>query len=68
MGCYQSVSFLGGFNGDALSVVFWHHCPVCRCNDFDVDSLYRAGGTALAEFITILLTAGGMFYRGQMSW
>jgi len=26
-------------------------------------------GTALAEFITILLaTTLGMFYRGQMSW
>jgi len=38
--------------------------PVCR-DDFDVDSLYRADGTALAEFIVLLCHAGRDVLSGQ---
>jgi len=59
------VSFLGGFNGDALSVVFRHHCPPLAAVTILMSIRYRKqSGTALAEFITILLTATlGCSYR-----
>jgi len=66
MGCYQSVSFLGGFNGDALSVVFAASCPVSAVTILMSIRYMEQSGTALAEFITILLTATlGMFIGGK---
>jgi len=63
-GCYQSSLLLG-----ALIVtpsVVLRGTPFCSLpDDFDVDSLYRAERTALAEFIVPLPRWEGMFYRGK---
>jgi len=62
------VSFLGGFNGDALSVVFAASFLSAAVTILMSIRYIEQSGTALAEFITILLTATlGMFYR-EMSW
>ncbi|MBM0741638.1 NAD(P)H-quinone oxidoreductase subunit N [Phormidium sp. CLA17] len=61
------ISFLGSFNGDALSVVFRGIIALSSAVTILMSVRYVAqSGTALAEFITILLTAtlGGMFLSG----
>ncbi len=61
------ISFLGSFNGDALSVVFRGMIALSSAVTILMSVRYIAqSGTALAEFITILLTAtvGGMFLSG----
>jgi NAD(P)H-quinone oxidoreductase subunit 2 len=61
------VSFLGGFNGDALSVVFRGIIALSAAVTILMSIRYiEQSGTALAEFIMILLTAtlGGMFLSG----
>jgi NAD(P)H-quinone oxidoreductase subunit 2 len=70
--CYQwdisnPVSFLGGFNGDALSVVFRGIIALSAAVTILMSITYvEQTGTALGEFIAILLTAtlGGMFLSG----
>ncbi|PZV10366.1 MAG: NAD(P)H-quinone oxidoreductase subunit 2 [Leptolyngbya sp.] len=62
------ISFLGSFNGDALSVVFRGIIALSSAVTILMSVRYIAqSGTALAEFITILLTAtlGGMFLSGS---
>ncbi len=62
------ISFLGSFNGDALSVVFRGIIALSAAVTILMSVRYVAqSGTALAEFITILLTAtlGGMFLSGS---
>jgi NAD(P)H-quinone oxidoreductase subunit 2 len=62
------ISFLGSFNGDALSVVFRGIIALSSAVTILMSVRYVAqSGTALAEFITILLTAtvGGMFLSGS---
>lgn len=66
------ISFLGGFNSDALSTVFRGIIALSTAFTVLISVRYVVqSGTALAEFIVILLTAtlGGMFFvRGQTSW
>jgi NAD(P)H-quinone oxidoreductase subunit 2 len=61
------ISFLGGFNGDALSVVFRGIVALSAAVTILMSIRYvEQSGTSLAEFLTILLTAtlGGMFLSG----
>lgn len=61
------IAFLGGFNGDALSVVFRGIIALSAAVTILMSVRYvEQSGTSLAEFITILLTAtlGGMFLSG----
>ncbi|HEY9862504.1 MAG TPA: NAD(P)H-quinone oxidoreductase subunit N [Candidatus Obscuribacterales bacterium] len=61
------ISFLGGFNGDALSVVFRGIIALSAAVTILMSIRYvEQSGTSLAEFMTILLTAtvGGMFLSG----
>jgi NAD(P)H-quinone oxidoreductase subunit 2 len=61
------ISFLGGFNSDALSVVFRGIIALSTAFTILISVRYvEQSGTALAEFIVILLTAtlGGMFLCG----
>lgn len=61
------VSFLGAFNGDALSIVFRGVIALSAAVTLLITIRYvEQSGTALAEFIVILLTAtlGGMFLSG----
>lgn len=70
--CYQwnaenPIAFLGGFNGDALSVVFRGIIALSAIVTILMSVTYvEETGSALGEFITILLTAtlGGMFLSG----
>lgn len=61
------ISFLGSFNGDAISVVFRGIVALSAAVTIPMSIRYvEQSGTSLAEFITILLTAtiGGMFLSG----
>ncbi|EKQ70811.1 NADH dehydrogenase subunit N [Leptolyngbyaceae cyanobacterium JSC-12] len=61
------ISFLGSLNSDALSVVFRGIIALSAAVTILMSVRYvEQSGTALAEFITILLTAtlGGMFLSG----
>ncbi len=61
------ISFLGSFNDDALSVVFRGIIALSSVVTILMSVRYvEQSGTALAEFLTILLTAtlGGMFLSG----
>ena len=63
----NSISFFGGFNDDALSVVFRGIIALSAVVTILMSIRYiEQSGTPLAEFITILLTAtlGGMFLSG----
>jgi NAD(P)H-quinone oxidoreductase subunit 2 len=61
------VAFLGGFNGDALSVAFRAIIALSAAVTILMSIRYvQQSGTSLAEFIAILLSAtlGGMFLSG----
>ncbi|NJO41485.1 MAG: NAD(P)H-quinone oxidoreductase subunit N [Cyanobacteria bacterium RU_5_0] len=61
------VSFLGAFNGDALSIVFRGVIALSAAITVLTSIRYvEQSGTSLAEFIVILMTAtlGGMFLSG----
>ncbi len=61
------ISFLGAFNGDALSIVFRGIIALSAAVTILMSIRYvEQSGTALAEFIAILLTAtlGAMFLSG----
>ena len=61
------ISFLGGFNSDALSVVFRGIIALSAAVTILMSIRYvEQSGTSLAEFLSILLTAtlGGMFLSG----
>ncbi|MEO0455071.1 MAG: NAD(P)H-quinone oxidoreductase subunit N [Cyanobacteria bacterium P01_A01_bin.114] len=61
------IAFLGGFNGDNLSVVFRGIIALSVAATVPMSIRYvEQSGTALAEFLAILLTAalGGMFLSG----
>jgi NAD(P)H-quinone oxidoreductase subunit 2 len=61
------VAFLGGFNGDALSVVFRGIIALSAAVTIPMSIRYiEQSGTALAEFLVILMSAtlGGMFLSG----
>jgi len=61
------ISFLGAFNSDALSMVFRGVIALSAAVTLLITVRYvEQSGTALAEFIVILLTAtlGGMFLSG----
>ncbi|MBW4574983.1 MAG: NAD(P)H-quinone oxidoreductase subunit N [Aphanothece sp. CMT-3BRIN-NPC111] len=61
------ISFLGGFNGDSLSVVFRGIIALSTAVTILMSVRYvEQTGTSLAEFIAIMLTAtlGGMFLSG----
>ncbi|PSB14663.1 NAD(P)H-quinone oxidoreductase subunit 2 [filamentous cyanobacterium CCP2] len=61
------ISFLGAFNGDALSIVFRGIVALSCAITLLITARYvEQSGTALPEFIVILLTAtlGGMFLSG----
>jgi len=61
------ISFLGGFNGDALSVVFRGIIALSAAVTILMSIRYvEQTGTSLAEFIAIMLSAtlGGMFLSG----
>ena len=61
------VAFLGGFNGDDLSVVFRGIIALSAAVTILMSITYvEKSGTALAEFLVILLVAtlGGMFLSG----
>ena len=63
----ETLSFLGGFNGDALSVAFRGIIAISAAVTILMSIRYvEQSGTSLAEFLTILLTAtlGGMFLSG----
>ncbi len=63
----NNISFLGEFNSDALSLVFRGIIAVSAAFTILMSIRYvEQSGTALAEFIAILLTAtvGGMFLSG----
>lgn len=63
----NTVSFLGGFNSDALSLVFRGIIALSTAVTILMSITYiEQTGTALAEFIIILLTAtlGAMFLSG----
>jgi NAD(P)H-quinone oxidoreductase subunit 2 len=62
------ISFLGSFNGDDLSIVFRGIIALSAAVTILMSVRYvEQSGTALAEFLTILLTAtlGGMFLSGS---
>jgi len=62
------ISFLGSFNNDDLSIVFRGIIALSAAVTILMSVRYvEQSGTALAEFITILLTAtlGGMFLSGS---
>lgn len=62
------ISFLGSFNSDALSIVFRGIIALSAAVTVLMSVRYvEQSGTALAEFLTILLTAtlGGMFLSGS---
>jgi NAD(P)H-quinone oxidoreductase subunit 2 len=61
------IGFLGGFNDDALSIVFRGIVALSAAVTVPMSIRYvEQSGTSLAEFLTILLTAtlGGMFLSG----
>ena len=61
------IAFLGAFNGDDLSVVFRGIIALSAAVTVPMCIRYiERSGTALAEFLAILLTAtlGGMFLSG----
>ncbi len=61
------IAFLGSFNGDDLSIVFRGVIALAAAGTILMSIRYvEQSGTALAEFIVILLTAtlGGMFLSG----
>ncbi len=61
------ISFLGGFNGDALSVIFRGIIALSAAFTILMSIRYvEETGSALSEFVIILLTAalGGMFLSG----
>jgi NAD(P)H-quinone oxidoreductase subunit 2 len=61
------IAFLGSFNGDDLSIVFRGIVALAAAGTILMSIRYvEQSGTALAEFIVILLTAtlGGMFLSG----
>jgi NAD(P)H-quinone oxidoreductase subunit 2 len=61
------ISFLGSFNGDDLSIVFRGIVALSAAVTILMSIRYvEQSGTALAEYLTILLTAtiGGMFLTG----
>jgi NAD(P)H-quinone oxidoreductase subunit 2 len=63
----DSMAFLGSFNGDNLSIVFRSIVALSSAATILMSITYvERSGTALAEFIGILLTAtlGGMFLSG----
>ena len=63
----NTIAFLGGFNGDALSIVFRGIIALSAAVTILMSIRYvEQSGTALGEFIAILLTAtvGGMFLSG----
>jgi NAD(P)H-quinone oxidoreductase subunit 2 len=63
----NTLGFLGGFNGDPLSIVFRGIIALSTAVTILMSIRYvQQTGTALAEFISILLTAtlGGMFLSG----
>jgi NAD(P)H-quinone oxidoreductase subunit 2 len=63
----NSVSFLGAFNGDKLSIVFRALIALATAVTILMSVRYvEQTGTSLAEFIAIMLTAtlGGMFLSG----
>lgn len=63
----QNLAFLGGFNGDNLSIVFRGIVLLSAAVTILLSIRYvEQSGTSLGEFITILLTAslGGMFLSG----
>jgi NAD(P)H-quinone oxidoreductase subunit 2 len=66
-GSADPVSFLGAFNSDALSIVFRGIIALAAAVTVLITVRYvEQSGTALAEFLVILLTAtlGGMFLSG----
>jgi NAD(P)H-quinone oxidoreductase subunit 2 len=63
----QAIAFLGSFNGDNLSIVFRGIVALSAMVTIPMSIRYiQQSGTALAEFIAIMLTAtlGGMFLCG----
>jgi len=61
------ISFLGGFNSDALSIVFRGIIALSTAVTILMSVTYvEQSGTSVGEFITILMTAavGGMFLSG----
>lgn len=61
------IGFLGGFNADALSIIFRGIIALSAAATVPMAIRYiQQSGTALAEFLVILLTAtlGGMFLAG----
>ncbi|MBE9099127.1 NAD(P)H-quinone oxidoreductase subunit N [Vacuolonema iberomarrocanum] len=63
----EPISFLGSFNGDAISLIFRGIIAISAAVTIPISIRYvEQSGTSLAEFITILLTAtvGGMFLSG----
>ncbi|WP_375341364.1 NAD(P)H-quinone oxidoreductase subunit N [Okeania sp. SIO2C2] len=63
----NTIGFLGGFNADALSVVFRGIIALCAITTILMSVAYiEQTGTPLGEFICILLTAtlGAMFLSG----
>lgn len=66
-GAPQPIALLGAFNGDDLSIVFRGIIALSAAVTVPMSIRYvERSGTALAEFLTILLTAtlGGMFLSG----
>ncbi|MEL6780585.1 MAG: NAD(P)H-quinone oxidoreductase subunit N [Cyanobacteria bacterium J06597_16] len=66
-GAADPIAFLGAFNGDDLSIVFRGIIALSAAVTIPMCIRYvEQSGTALAEFIAILLTAtlGGMFLSG----
>ncbi|QYO68181.1 NAD(P)H-quinone oxidoreductase subunit N [Leptolyngbya sp. 7M] len=62
------ISFLGAFNGDALSIVFRGIIALSAAVTTLITVRYvEQSGTSLAEFLVILMTAtlGGMFLSGS---
>lgn len=63
----NNLAFLGGFNGDALSIVFRGIVALSAAATILMSVTYvEQSGTSLAEFLAILLSAtlGGMFLSG----
>ncbi|MEO1590381.1 MAG: NAD(P)H-quinone oxidoreductase subunit N [Cyanobacteria bacterium J06632_22] len=63
----EPIAFLGGFNGDDLSIVFRGIIALSAAVTVPMSIRYiEQSGTALAEFLTILMTAtlGGMVLSG----
>ena len=63
----DAIAFLGSFNGDNLSIVFRGIVALSAAATIPMSIRYiQQSGTALSEFIAILLTAtlGGMFLCG----